>query len=163
VFFAPEHAEVHLANLRTGRARVGRDLAQFDVSATVPINVGDDLAACADPVRPYAALYIGGMGSREQNFYNALAVRMGFAAAAAEVQQHYLARDYDAAAQAVPFEFVDRTSLLGPVERIADRMQAYAETGVTTLSLAPYGDTTEERIATLRAAAEAIEKAGLAQ
>jgi alkanesulfonate monooxygenase SsuD/methylene tetrahydromethanopterin reductase-like flavin-dependent oxidoreductase (luciferase family) len=102
------------------------------------------------------------MGSREQNFYNALAVRMGFGAAAAEVQRLYLDHQYAAAASAIPFEFIDGTSLLGPVERIADRMQAYAAAGVTTLSLAPYGDTTEERIAVLRAAAEAIEKAGLA-
>ena len=163
VFFAPEHAEVHLQNLRTGRAKAGRDLADFDISASVPINVGDDLRACADPVRPYAALYLGGMGSREQNFYNALATRMGFGDDAAEVQRLFLDRQYDAASAAVPFEFVDHTSLLGPVERIADRMHAYAAAGVTTLSLAPYGDTTEERIEVLRAAAEAIEKAGLAQ
>ncbi|MDT4917651.1 MAG: hypothetical protein QOH89_2351 [Pseudonocardiales bacterium] len=161
VFFAPEHAEVHLQHLRAGRARVGKDLAGFDISVTVPINVGDDLAACVDPIRPYAALYVGGMGSREQNFYNALAVRMGFADAAAEVQRLYLERQYDAASAAVPFEFVDGTSLVGPVERIADRMRAYAEAGVTTLSLAPYGDTTEQRLAVLRTAAEAMEKAGL--
>ena len=68
----------------------------------MPLVVGDDLAACADPVRGYAALYIGGMGSREQNFYNDLAVRMGYADAAAEVQDRYLARDYDGAAAAVP-------------------------------------------------------------
>jgi F420-dependent oxidoreductase-like protein len=162
VFFAPEHAETHLQNLRTGRAKAGREIAEFDISATVPIKLGDDVRACADPVRPYAALYVGGMGSREQNFYKALAVRMGFGDAAAEVQRRYLDHQYDAAAAAVPFDFIDRTALLGPVERIADRMQAYAATGVTTLSLAPYGDTTEERIAVLRAAAEAIEKAGLA-
>ena len=163
VFFAPEHAETHLQNLRAGRAKAGREMVGFDISATVPINVGDDVRACADPVRPYAALYVGGMGSREQNFYNALAGRMGFGDAAAEVQRLYLDRQYDAASAAVPFEFIDATSLLGPVERIADRMQAYAATGVTTLSLAPYGDTTEERIAVLRAAAEAIEKAGLTE
>lgn len=162
VFFAPEYADAHLQNLRAGRERSGREMTDFDISATVPINVGDDLHACADPVRPYAALYIGGMGSREQNFYNALAVRMGYAEAAAEVQRLFLDTAYDGATAAVPFEFIDRTSLLGPVERIADRMQAYAAAGVTTLSLAPYGDTTEDRIAVLRAAAEAIEKAGLA-
>jgi F420-dependent oxidoreductase-like protein len=162
VFFAPEHADTHLQHLRAGRAKTGQDLAGFDISATVPISVGDDVPGCAEPVRPYAALYVGGMGSREQNFYNALAARMGFGAAAAEVQRLYLDHQYAAAASAIPFEFIDGTSLLGPVERIADRMQAYAAAGVTTLSLAPYGDTTEERIAVLRAAAEAIEKAGLA-
>jgi F420-dependent oxidoreductase-like protein len=162
VFFAPEHAGEHLAHVRTGRERAGKGLAGFDISATVPIVVGDDPRNCADPVRPYSALYIGGMGSREQNFYNALAVRMGYAAAAAEVQDRYLARDHDAAAAAVPFEFVDGTSLLGPLERIAERLQAYADVGVTTVSLAPYGDTTEERIEVLRTAAAALDKSGVA-
>jgi F420-dependent oxidoreductase-like protein len=162
VFFAPEHADEQLAHVRTGRAKVGKDLDGFDIAATVPIVVGDDPQRCADPVRPYSALYIGGMGSREQNFYNALAVRMGYADAAAEVQDRYLARDYDGAAAAVPFEFVDGTSLLGPVERIAERLQAYADVGVTTVSLAPYGDTTEERIAVLQTAAAALDKSGVA-
>ena len=72
---------------------------------------------------PYPALYVGGMGSREKNFYNALAVRMGFEQAAAEVQDRYLAREHEAAAAAVPYEFLDATSLLGPKERIAERMQ----------------------------------------
>ena len=76
------------------------------------------------PVRRYAALYVGGMGSREQNFYNQLAVRMGYGEAAAEVQDLYLARRHRDAAAAVPFEFIDRTSLLGPQERIAERMHA---------------------------------------
>jgi F420-dependent oxidoreductase-like protein len=163
VFFAPEHAGEHLDRVRAGRSKVGKDLSGFDVSATISVAVGDDLERCAAPIRPYAALYVGGMGSREQNFYNALAVRMGYAEAAEEVQDRYLARDYEGAAAAVPFEFVDRTSLLGPVERMADRMQAYAEAGVTTASLVPYGESTEERIAVLRAAADALEKSGVGE
>jgi alkanesulfonate monooxygenase SsuD/methylene tetrahydromethanopterin reductase-like flavin-dependent oxidoreductase (luciferase family) len=88
---------------------------------------------------------------------------MGYEEAAARVQDLYLARNYAEAAAAVPFEFIDRTSLLGPVERIADRMQAYADAGVTTISLVPYGDSHEERIAGLRTAAEALDKAGIAE
>jgi hypothetical protein len=126
----------------------------------VPLVVGDDLTACAAPVRPYAALYVGGMGSREQNFYNALAGRMGFADAAAEVQERYLARDYDGAAAAVPFEFVDGTSLLGPVDRIAERMAAFAAAGVTTLSISPFGGTERERLVALETAAEALQRSG---
>jgi F420-dependent oxidoreductase-like protein len=163
VFFSPDHADDSLRRIAAGRAKIGKDLSGFDISATVPIVVGDDLDACARPVRPYAALYVGGMGSREQNFYNALAVRMGFADAAARVQDLYLARDYDGAAQAVPFEFVDGTSLLGPVDRLAERMKQFAAAGVTTLSLAPYGGNHEETIATLRAAAAALEKSGVAE
>ena len=74
-------------------------------------------------MRALRALYIGGMGSREKNFYNQLAVRMGYEAEAAEVQDLYLARDYDGAAAAVPFEFIDRTSLIGPPERVQERLQ----------------------------------------
>jgi alkanesulfonate monooxygenase SsuD/methylene tetrahydromethanopterin reductase-like flavin-dependent oxidoreductase (luciferase family) len=103
------------------------------------------------------------MGSREQNFYNALAVRMGFEQAAAEIQHRYLSRDYAGAAAAVPQEFIDATSLLGPVERIADRMQALADSGVTTVSLAPYAGTLEEGVETMRGAVAALERAGLAE
>jgi alkanesulfonate monooxygenase SsuD/methylene tetrahydromethanopterin reductase-like flavin-dependent oxidoreductase (luciferase family) len=79
------------------------------------------------------------------------------------VQDLYLARDYGGAAAAVPFEFVDGTSLLGPVERIADRMQAFAAAGVTTLSLSPYGASDDERLAALRTAAEALDKSGVGE
>jgi F420-dependent oxidoreductase-like protein len=162
VFFSPDHAGELLDRVRTGRAKAGKDLTGYDVSATVPLVVGDDAHACADPVRGYAALYIGGMGSREQNFYNDLAHRMGFGAAADAVQDLYLARDYAGAGAAVPFEFVDGTSLLGPAARIAERMQAFAAAGVTTLTIAPYGDSPDERINALRVAAEALDAAGVA-
>lgn len=161
VFFAPGYADESLGGIRAGRAKVGKDLTSFDVAPTVPIVTGDDLAACADPIRPYASLYVGGMGSREQNFYNALATRMGFGDAAAKVQDLYLARDYDGAAATVPFEFIDATSLLGPIERIADRMVEFADAGVTTLGISPSGANGAERIAALQAAAEALDKSGV--
>ena len=92
VFYAPDHAAEQLGHVQTGRDKVGKTLNGFDVVPTVPLVVGDDPRACADPVRGYAALYVGGMGSRTQNFYNALAVRMGFAEAAATIQDLYLDR-----------------------------------------------------------------------
>jgi hypothetical protein len=101
------------------------------------------------------------MGSREKNFYNQLAVRMGYAAEAAEVQDKYLARDYDGAAAAVPFEFIDRTSLIGPRERIQERLHAYAAAGVTTLTVATYAGSLDERLATLRTMAEVLAASGL--
>jgi alkanesulfonate monooxygenase SsuD/methylene tetrahydromethanopterin reductase-like flavin-dependent oxidoreductase (luciferase family) len=163
VFFAPEHAAGSLDPIRAGRAKAGAaaDLAGYDVVPTVPLIVGDDVAAAADAVRGYAALYIGGMGSREQNFYNALARRMGFDRAADEVQDRYLARDYAGAQAAVPFEFVDQTSLLGPVDRIADRMQAYAQVGVTTLNVAPHSGDLNAGLAALRTAVDALDRAGV--
>ncbi|AEM86066.1 LLM class F420-dependent oxidoreductase [Streptomyces violaceusniger] len=163
LFYAPEHAEATtLSSLRAGREKAGKDLEGFDVVPTVPMALGDDVRALADQFRPYTALYVGGMGSAKQNFYNKLAQRMGYEKEAAEIQEKYLSGDKQGAAAAVPHELIDSTSLLGPVERIADRMQAYAEAGVTTLSLTPAGFTLEERLAGLRAGVEALERAGVA-
>ena len=117
--------------------------------------------AAADQVRPYAALYVGGMGSREQNFYNNLACRMGYEAEAAEIQDRYLARDYAGAAANVPLGFLDQTSLLGPRERIAEKMQALAESGVTTLTVSPVLQDLEQSITALRVAVEALDLAGV--
>jgi F420-dependent oxidoreductase-like protein len=162
IFFAPEHAEATaLGPLREGRARAGKTLDGFDVVPTVPLAVGDDLDALADQFRPYTALYVGGMGSRDQNFYNRLAQRMGYEKEAAEIQERYLAKDRDGAAAAVPRRLIDSTTLIGTRDRIADRMRAYADAGVTTLSLAPAGFALAERIDGLRAAAEALDRAGL--
>jgi F420-dependent oxidoreductase-like protein len=163
IFFAPEHAGELLGHVASGRARVGVDLAGFDVVPTVPVVVGDDLEACAAPLRHYAALYVGGMGSKEQNFYNRLAVSMGYEEAAARVQDMYLARNHRDAAEAVPFEFIDRTSLIGPRERIRDRLSAYAEAGVTTLSVASYAGSLDERVAALRTLAEVLDESGLGE
>ncbi|HEY9472491.1 MAG TPA: LLM class F420-dependent oxidoreductase [Mycobacteriales bacterium] len=159
IFFSPEHSGPSLAALQAGRRRAGRDLDGFDVVATVPVVFGDDPQAAADPVRGYAALYVGGMGSREQNFYNALARRMGYEQAAEQIQERYLARDYAGAMAAVPFGFLDSTCLLGSVSRVAERMRAYADAGVTTLALSPHG-TLEQRTAALHAAQQALELSG---
>ncbi len=163
VFLAPEFAAEQLTSIAAGRAKVGRTLDGFDVVPTVPVVFGEDAAACAELVRWYAALYVGGMGSREQNFYNQLAVRMGYADAAAEVQDLYLAGRHRDAAAAIPFEFVDRTSLIGPVDRVAARMREYAAAGVTTLSVALFGSDLESGMATLRQAAQALAASGVGE
>lgn len=167
VFFSPEHAALSLDPIKVGREQAGHSGADamtgFDVVPTVPVVIDDDLDAAAAPIRGYAALYVGGMGSREQNFYNALACRMGFEAEAEQVQELYLNKQYEAAAQALPRDFVDATSLIGPPERIRDRMQAFAAAGVTTLTVSPFATTLERRLDTLRQTAEALEAAGLAE
>jgi F420-dependent oxidoreductase-like protein len=162
LFLSPERAGDYLDPVRAGRAKAGLDMDGFDVAPTVPLSIGPDPQACADPVRDYAALYVGGMGSREKNFYTNIARRMGFEAQAREVQDLYLARKQREAAAAVPYEFVDRTSLLGPPERIADRLVELAEAGVTTVSVTPYGATPESRVESLRVLVGAVERAGLA-
>ncbi|GAB3146299.1 LLM class F420-dependent oxidoreductase [Micromonospora sonneratiae] len=163
IFYAPEFAAEQLAAVAAGRARAGKELAGFDVVPSVPVVVGDDVAQCAELVRWYAALYVGGMGSREQNFYNQLATRMGYGEAAREVQDLYLAKRQRDAAAAVPMEFIDRTSLLGPKERIAERMREYAAAGVTTLSLTLFAADRDSGIQTLRACAEALDLAGVGE
>jgi F420-dependent oxidoreductase-like protein len=168
IFFSPEHSEVSLEPLRAGRRRAGRGTADdpfdgFDVVPTVPLAITDDVASAADRLRGYAALYVGGMGSREKNFYNALMRRMGFEQAAQEVQDLYLERRHRDAAAAVPQEFIDATSLLGPVERVRDRLVAFAEAGVTTLTVSPAALNLEDRVSMLRSVVEALEAAGLAE
>jgi F420-dependent oxidoreductase-like protein len=161
VFFAPDAAGDHLDHIRTGRAKAGKDLTGFDVVASVPVVIGDDLDACADVIRPYAALYVGGMGSREQNFYNALAVRMGYADEAKVVQDLYLSRQPREAAAAVPRDFIERTSIIGTRERVAERIREYAAAGVGTLSISPYVGDLKSGLDTLRIVAEAYEEAGV--
>lgn len=161
IFYAPEFAGELLASISAGRSTAGLTMDGFDVVPTVPVVIGDDLGACADQVRPYCALYIGGMGSRDRNFYNQLASRMGYEEAAQAIQDAYLAKDYAGAAGAVPMEFIDRTALIGPRERIRDRLAAYADSGVTTLTIATYAGTLDDRIATVRTMAEVLDESGL--
>jgi F420-dependent oxidoreductase-like protein len=163
IFFAPESAAEQLAGIAAGRAKVGKTMEGFDVVPTVPVVFGDDLEACAAPVRAYSALYIGGMGSRDKNFYNQLATRMGYDTEAAAVQDLYMARDYAGAAAAVPFEFIDRTTLIGPRERVQERLHVLADAGVTTLTIASYAGTLDERIATLRTMSEVLDASGLGE
>ncbi len=162
IFFSPEHAADSFAHVDIGRAAAGRSGTPFDVAATVPVSIGPDVAACADPLRPYAALYVGGMGSRDQNFYNQLARRMGFEQEAALVQDLYLDRKHREAMAAVPVDFIDQTSLLGPPERIVERLHAFAEAGVTTLTVSAVAPEHSMRIHTLREVSEALDVAGLA-
>jgi len=159
VFASPDYLHEQREAIHRGLSR--REPAQtetssgFELDVTVPVVADPDLSRAAQAVAPYAALYVGGMGSREHNFYNALAVRMGYGQAAARVQDLYLDQQWRAAAAAVPDEFVDQTSLLGDVTRLASRMQRYAAAGVTTLTLAPWGNDLEGRIASLETAVEA--------
>nr|MBA3489044.1 LLM class flavin-dependent oxidoreductase [Longispora sp. (in: high G+C Gram-positive bacteria)] len=163
IFLEPESAHEHLSKIAAGRAKVGKTMEGFDVAPAVPLVIGDDPQMCAEWVRGYASLYIGGMGSKEQNFYNRLAIQMGYGEAADAVQDHFLNKRYREAMEAVPFDFVDRTSLLGPVDRIADRLKAYAEAGVTTLSVIVFDSDVEDGVATLRSVAEALDRSGVGE
>jgi len=153
-FFSPEHVSELRQLLEEGAARSGRSLAGFDIAPTVNAYVSDDREAARDIMRPVLALYIGGMGSRTQNFYNNLVRRYGFEAAAEEVQELYLDGRQDEAAAAIPVELIDMVSLCGPREVVRERLTAYREAGVGTLMLSPMAFAAPERIEQLRALAE---------
>ncbi|MBI4730403.1 MAG: LLM class F420-dependent oxidoreductase [Acidobacteria bacterium] len=133
VFVSPYRPEIFREPLQEGFARAGRDGSAFDVAPTVHVVLGDDVDACRQWVKPTLALYVGGMGARGRNFYNDLACRMGYEAAAKEIQDLYLDGKKAEAIAAVPDALVDEVSLCGPRERIAERLGAWREAGITTL------------------------------
>ena len=142
MIMSPEKAEAVTAPVLEGIAKAGNDktLADFDIAPYVRIAMGNDLDACRDAIRPQLALYIGGMGARSKNYYNDLAKRLGYEAAAVKIQDLYLSGQRKEAEKAVPDALIDETSLIGPRERIRDRLQAWKETAeqrhVGTLLLA---------------------------
>lgn len=152
--FAPEHVAEFRTYLQEGADRAGKTLDGFDIAPTVNVLVTDDLATGRDAMRPYLALYIGGMGSRRQNFYNRLAVRYGFEAAAKTVQDLYLDGKREEAGAALPDELIDLVTLCGPKDHVRERLRVYRDAGVGTLMVTPMAWTAEERLAQLRLVAE---------
>jgi F420-dependent oxidoreductase-like protein len=132
-FFSPERMPMYREWLDEGLAQSERSAESFDIAPMVPVFVGDDVQQCRDLVKPFLALYVGGMGARGRNFYNSLAQRYGYEEAAATIQDLYLEGRKGEAAAAVPDELVDEVSLCGPPERIAERMSVWRDAGVTTL------------------------------
>jgi F420-dependent oxidoreductase-like protein len=136
IFFSPyRFRETYGEAIDAGFAKAGggKSLADFDVAPTVTVIVGDDVEALAGFVRPMVALYVGGMGARGKNFYNDLACRYGYEAAAKEIQDLYLDGKKREAAAAVPLELLDEVALIGPPERIRDRFAAWRDSGITTM------------------------------
>ncbi len=156
-FFSPEHVGEFRALLEEGAGRAGRTIDDsFDIAPNVMMSIDDDVERARDALRPILALYVGGMGSRKQNFYNALVRRYGFEEAADEVQELYLSGKKDEAGAALPDELIDITSLCGPRERIAERLRTYDEAGVGTLIVTPLAATGEERAVMMRTLAELV-------
>jgi F420-dependent oxidoreductase-like protein len=154
--FSPEHVGEFRPLLEEGFARAGggKGFDAFDVAPTVNFSINDDIEAARDAMRGYVALYVGGMGSRKQNFYNALVRRYGFEEAAARVQDLYLGGDVDGAMAALPGELIDTVTLCGPADRVRERLDMYREAGVGTLIVSPMAWQFEERRAQLRLLAE---------
>ncbi len=142
IFFSPRHFDdIYKPMIEAGFAKAGngKSMADFDVTAPVSVIVGKDVDACRSMVKPNIALYVGGMGARGKNFYFDLACRYGYEEAATKIQDLYLAGKKDEAAAAVPDELVDDVALCGPKERIAERLEIWKESPITTLNLMTFG------------------------
>ncbi len=155
LLYSPEHADVFAEPLREGATSRDPGLGPLDVAPMAWVAIGEDLGAGRDAIRSLMAMYVGAFGSKEANFYHALVARCGFEAEAARIQELALAGKRAEAAAAVSDRLVDEFALIGPVGRIAERMRAYREAGVTTLLV----QTTD--LETIRAVAEAAERGGV--
>jgi len=154
MMFSPENIAQFRPLLEEGAARSGRDLANLDIAPSVNVLVTDDLEGARNAMRPFIALYVGGMGSRDRNFYNNLVQRYGFEDAAREVQDLYLEGKKEEAAAALPDELIDTVTLCGPADVVRERLAIYREAGVGTLGVTPMAFTAEDRLAQLRLLAE---------
>ena len=135
IFYSPEREDVFDANIAAGLARSGRRPEDLDIAASVMVAAGDDIDACREQLKPFFALYVGGMGARGRNFYLDLAVRWGFEGEARRIQDLYLEGKKNEAAAEVPDALVDEVALVGPLDRIVDRFEAWKASKVTTLIL----------------------------
>jgi F420-dependent oxidoreductase-like protein len=151
MLFAPAEQDVYKGYLAEGFSRPGarRSAEDFQVNATVPLIVSDDIDAAADMLRPFYALYFGGMGAKGTNFHANVAIRMGYEAEVDEIASLYLEGKKDEAGAKVPRKLIEQMSLIGPKEKIRDELAQWRESIVTTLLVS--GDA-----ATLRVAAELV-------
>ncbi|MBD0282776.1 MAG: LLM class F420-dependent oxidoreductase [Thermoleophilaceae bacterium] len=156
IFFSPEHVDESRKLLEEGAARAGRSLDGFDVAPSVQVAIDNDIERARDVMRPFVALYVGGMGSRERNFYNALVRRYGFEDAAKEIQDLYLDGKKEAAAAAIPSELIDTVTLAGPRDHIRERLTVYGDAGVGTLIVSPMAMEHDERKRIVRELAEML-------
>src|SRR5262245_16960146 len=135
IFFSPQRIHIYREWLDEGFAKRGGNTepADFDIAPSVTIQMGDDLDACRNAIKPNLALYIGGMGARDKNFYFNIAYRYGYEEAAHNIQDLYLAGKKMEAIMAVPDELGDEVAVCGPQARIAERVELWKKSGITTL------------------------------
>jgi F420-dependent oxidoreductase-like protein len=152
--FSPEHVSELRPLLQEGADRAKRSLDGFDIAPTVNAFVTDDLGGARNAMRPFVALYVGGMGSRKQNFYNNLVCRYGFEAEAKAIQDLYLEGKREEAMAAIPDALIDTVSLCGPKDVVRERLAVYRDAGVGTLGITPIAFTKDDRLEQLRLVAE---------
>jgi F420-dependent oxidoreductase-like protein len=157
IFFSPEFVGDSRALLEEGAARAGRSIGDdFDIAPAVNVCIDDDVDRARDQMRHFIALYVGGMGARERNFYNSLVQRYGFEDAAREIQNLYLDGRKDEAAAAVPPELIDTVTLVGPRDKVRDRVAVYRDAGVGTLIVSIVAFDPEQSKRTIRDLAEML-------
>jgi F420-dependent oxidoreductase-like protein len=156
MMFSPEHVDEFRPLLDEGFARAGngKGYDDFDIAPSIQVFITDEVAAARDAMRPFLALYVGGMGSRQRNFYNDLASRYGFEDAARKVQDLYLEGKREEAAAALPDELIDTVTLCGPRDKVRERLGILRDSGVGTLIVSPMAWTFEDRREQLRQVAE---------
>jgi F420-dependent oxidoreductase-like protein len=152
--FSPEHVSELRPLLQEGADRAGRSLDGFDIAPTVNVFITDDLEGARNAMRPFIALYVGGMGSRKQNFYNNLVCRYGFESDAKVIQDFYLESKREEAMAAIPDALIDTVSLCGPKDVVRERLAVYRDAGVGTLGITPIAFTKDDRLEQLRLVAE---------
>lgn len=136
--FAPERAHLVWGDaLAAGKAKRPGELAPLEVSTGGLVAIGEDVKGALDLARPHLALYIGGMGARDKNFYNDVVTQMGWGDAARTIQDLYLDGKKAEAAAAVPVDLLEATNLVGPASYVKERIAAFAEAGVTDLMIQP--------------------------
>jgi len=137
LFYSPHHdAELYRPCLEEGFARRERPHDDFEIHASIPFIVHDDVEQAADMIRPRFALYFGGMGARSMNFHREVPVRMGYEAEARRIQELYLEGRKDEAAAAVPTKLIEQLALIGPADKIRHDLEAWRESSVTSLLIA---------------------------
>jgi len=147
--FTPETADFYLRQLSAGRTKAGKTMEGFDIKVQLACGVADDPQPLIDAHKTRLAFTLGGMGSAKTNFYNAAYRRIGYEAAAAEVQSLFVSGARDEAARRVPDEMVLRTTLIGTEAMVRDRVRKYRDAGVTILHLLPLGDSHARRLETM--------------
>lgn len=154
-FYLPEKAgEVWGAPMAEGMAKRDPALGPLDVVAQAPLMIGDDVTGYRDLARPFFALYIGGMGARGRNFYHTLAHRLGYGAAADQIQDAYLDGRKAEAETLVPAGLLEQTSLIGPEGYVRERLAAFREAGASTLTVIPLAGTHADRVRLIEQAAQ---------
>src|SRR6202158_3447689 len=157
--FSPEHMDLFRPELEAGARIAGRSLDSLAIAPHVPVSIDDDRARARDALKPWGALYVGGMGSKSKNFYNDLVRQYGFADDARTLQELSLGGKQLEAIRRVPDALVDAISIAGPAAYVRERLEVWASAGVTTLLASVHGKTQAERLRTLEmlaAAAEAV-------